>query len=147
MLDVVLKARRQDQCDAIYRYLREGQFDREDCDSFVTPLSSYFTSWISGRDSCSVGVSCHSPRNLVISGIASMHHFQHLLILKWGQINPSSKWNTTRVKLNLFHLPKMAFRKVHQFWNGWKLLPKMMHTFLGHFWILELIHTYLNLDN
>ena len=27
----------------------------------VSPLSSYLTSWISGRDSCLVGVSCHIP--------------------------------------------------------------------------------------
>ena len=27
------------------------------------PSSSYLTSWISGRDSCLVGVSCHSPRS------------------------------------------------------------------------------------
>ena len=27
------------------------------------PLSSYLTTWISGRDSCLVGVSCHIPRS------------------------------------------------------------------------------------
>ena len=55
------RQRRQEQCDAIYRYLREGQLDREDCDSFVTPLSSYFTSWISGRDSCFSGGELSHP--------------------------------------------------------------------------------------
>ena len=49
------RQRRQEQCDAIYRYLREGQLDRQDCDGFVTPLSSYSTSWILGRDSCFSG--------------------------------------------------------------------------------------------
>ena len=39
----------------------EVHLDREDCVSFVSPLFSYLTSWISGRDSCLVGVSCHSP--------------------------------------------------------------------------------------
>ena len=39
-----------------------------------------------------IGFCCHNPRNLlVISGIASMHHFQFLLILKWGLVNPSTK--------------------------------------------------------
>ena len=44
MLDEVLKARRRDQDDAMNQHLREGQLDREDCDSFVTPLPSYLTS-------------------------------------------------------------------------------------------------------
>ena len=56
------RQRRQEQCDAIYRYLREGQLDREDCDSFVTPLSSYLTSWISGRDSCFSGGELSHPK-------------------------------------------------------------------------------------
>ena len=38
MLDVVLKARRQDQFEAMSQHLQEGQMDHEDCDSFVTPL-------------------------------------------------------------------------------------------------------------
>ena len=44
MLDVVLKARRRDQGDAMNQHPQERHLDREDCDSFVTPLSSYFTS-------------------------------------------------------------------------------------------------------
>ena len=40
----------------------ECTLDREDCVGLVSLLSSYLTSWISGRDSCLVGVSCHSPR-------------------------------------------------------------------------------------
>ena len=53
--------RRQDQDDAMNQHSREGQLDREDCDSFVTLLPSYLMSWISGQDSCLVGVSCHIP--------------------------------------------------------------------------------------
>ena len=33
MLDVVLKARRRDQGDAMSQHLREEQLDHEDCDS------------------------------------------------------------------------------------------------------------------
>ena len=44
MLNGVLKARRQDQDDAMNQRLREGSLDHEDRVSFVTPLSSYFTS-------------------------------------------------------------------------------------------------------
>ena len=55
------KQRRQDQFGSTKQQLRERQMDHEDCDSFVTPLSSYLTSWISGRYSCLVGVSCHIP--------------------------------------------------------------------------------------
>ena len=48
------KQRLQDQFEAM---------DHEDHVSFVSPLSSYLASWISRRDSCLVGVSCHNPRN------------------------------------------------------------------------------------
>ena len=37
------------------------------------PLSSYLTSWISGRDSCLVGVSCHSPRFMTINSCICTH--------------------------------------------------------------------------
>ena len=44
MLDVVLKARRRGQGDAMNQHLREEQLDHEDRVSFVYPLSSYLTS-------------------------------------------------------------------------------------------------------
>ena len=44
MLDVVLKARRQGQGDAMNQHPREGHLDHEDCVSLVSPLSSYLTS-------------------------------------------------------------------------------------------------------
>ena len=53
------KTPRQD--DDRIKVLMKCNLDREDCASFMSPLSSYLTSWISGRDSCLVGVSCHSP--------------------------------------------------------------------------------------
>ena len=43
MLDVVLKARRRGQGDALNQHPREGHLDREDRVSFVSPLSSYLT--------------------------------------------------------------------------------------------------------
>ena len=48
MLDVVLKARRQDQGDAMNEHLREAQLDREDCDS-LRPLC-LLTSRLESRD-------------------------------------------------------------------------------------------------
>ena len=44
MLDVVLKARRQDQYDALDHYFREEQLGHEDSIRLVSPLSSYLTS-------------------------------------------------------------------------------------------------------
>ena len=41
MLDVVLKARRQDQGDAMNQHPQERHLDREGRVSFVSPLSSY----------------------------------------------------------------------------------------------------------
>ena len=54
------------QYEVADQHLGEGQLYREDRVSFVSPLSSYLTPWISGRDSCLVGVSCHSPRLLLV---------------------------------------------------------------------------------
>ena len=51
--------------------------DREDCVGLVPPLSSYLTSWILGRDSCLVGVSCHSPR-ICLSLVALRHSCHHV---------------------------------------------------------------------
>ena len=51
----------QDQRMQWINNLLRCNLDHEDCVSFVSPLSSYLTSWISGRDSCLVGVSCHIP--------------------------------------------------------------------------------------
>ena len=44
MLDVVLKARRRDQGDAMNQHPRERHLDREGRVSCVSPLSSYLTS-------------------------------------------------------------------------------------------------------
>ena len=44
MLDVVLKARRRDQGDAMNQHPRERRLDHEGRVSCVSPLSSYFTS-------------------------------------------------------------------------------------------------------
>ena len=44
MLNGVLKARCQDQDDAMNQHLREEQLDHEDCVSFVSPLCSYLMS-------------------------------------------------------------------------------------------------------
>ena len=48
--------------------LTKCNLDREDCVGFVSPLSSYITSWISGWDSCFVGVSCHNPSSVMHLG-------------------------------------------------------------------------------
>ena len=67
---------------------------------FVSPLSSYLTSWISGRDSCLVGVSCHSPRICfprICLPLVSLKQpcimFIFQLKMKWG-------WQTLAPKLN-----------------------------------------------
>ena len=56
----ISKAKTSTLIEATDQHLREEQLDHEDGVSLY-PLSSYLTSWISGRDSCLVGVSCHSP--------------------------------------------------------------------------------------
>ena len=62
----VSKAKTSRSIGEMNQHLREGQLYHEDRVSFVSPLSTYLTSWISGRDSCLVGVSCHSPRLLLV---------------------------------------------------------------------------------
>ena len=54
------KQRCQDKYDAMNQYLQWGQLDREDCVSLHFPFILPYA-WISGRDSCLVGVSCHIP--------------------------------------------------------------------------------------
>ena len=74
----VLQAKMSRSIGEMNRHLREGQLDHEDRVSFVSPLSTYLTSWISGRDSCLVGVSCHIPSFrycLVLHLVASCLNF------------------------------------------------------------------------
>ena len=88
----VSKAKTSRSIGEMNRHLREGQLDHEDCVSFASPLSSYLMSWISGRDSCLVGVSYHSPSldlvYLCISIHASCLNFMKLWNGGWS--NPST---------------------------------------------------------
>ena len=72
------------QYDVADQHLREGQLDHENrVISFVSPLSSYLTSWISGRDSCLVGVSCHSPS----FGLCLSLHMHLCIVLNSRKLN------------------------------------------------------------
>ena len=75
------------------------------------PLSSYLTSWISGWDSCLVGVSCHIPRSIVCPSLAPhvciMFKFQ--LNLKWGWQNPQPPWKQLEFTKIIFNEPEMPF--------------------------------------
>ena len=77
----------------------EVHLDREDYTSLRSPFILPYA-WISGRDSCLVGVSCHNPS----SGLACLCFSLYATTLKWGLINPSSKWNSTRVQIKSFSL-------------------------------------------
>ena len=66
MLVGVPRGRRRDKDDDRIKVLMKCNLDREDCASFVSPLSFYLTSWISGRDSCLVGVSRHIPSSSML---------------------------------------------------------------------------------
>ena len=68
----------------------EEQLDREDRVSFMSPLSSYLTSWISGRDFCLVGVSCHSPRILFVNScIFIQASYLNFWNMSWGLLEAS----------------------------------------------------------
>ena len=94
MLVGVPGARHQVSDGGRINVLMKCTLDREDCVGLVPPLSSYLTTWISGRDSCLVGVSCHSPRSLFVISCIFIHviMFKFQLNLKWGCLNPSTKW-------------------------------------------------------
>ena len=66
------KERRQDQLEQWINIFEKGNRIMKIV-SFLTPLSSYFTSWISGRDFCLVGASCHSPRISECNSCISEH--------------------------------------------------------------------------
>ena len=69
----------------------EKQLDCEDHVSFVSPLSSYLTSWISGRDFCLVGVSCHSPRILFVNScIFIQASYLNFWNMNWGLLKPQN---------------------------------------------------------
>ena len=127
MLAGFLRARRQGKDGVQINVHLKCNLDREDCTSLRFPFILPYA-WISGRDSCLVGVSCHSPSLglacLCISLHASCLNFYETL--KWGLINPSSKWNSTRVQINSFSLnPKcpskmfIIFALVQNPWQKW----------------------------
>ena len=70
----VSKAKTSRSIGEMNQHLREGQLDHEDRVSFVSPLPTNLMSWISGRDSCLVGVSCHSPRLLLVLVASYSNH-------------------------------------------------------------------------
>ena len=93
------RQRCQDQHDAMTQYPREEQMDREDCDSVVSPLPLSDYAWISGRDSCLVGVSCHSP-SLPCLPLHFMHAFKLHWIWKWKWSSQMS-WNWQKGNKNI----------------------------------------------
>ena len=60
MLVGVLRTRRQDKDGDRINAPMKCNLDREDCVSLRSPFILPYA-WISGRDSCLVGVSCHIP--------------------------------------------------------------------------------------
>ena len=74
MLVGVLRTRRQDNDDVQINVHLKCTLDHEDYTSLRFPFTLPYA-WISGRDFCLVGVSCHSPRSaLVCFALASMQH-------------------------------------------------------------------------
>ena len=113
----ISKAKTSTLIEATDQHIREEQLDHEDRVSFVSPLSSYLTSWISGRDSCLVGVSCHSPRSALVWLLLVPHviMFNFQRNLKWGCWNPSTKCIQLGSSKQYFQWTQMPFRKVHDF--------------------------------
>ena len=84
MLDGVLRARRRDKDEDQINALRKCTLDRENYTSLCSPFTLPYA-WISGRDFCLVGVSCHIPNSSLT--YASFHVsivFKFKWNLNWG---------------------------------------------------------------
>ena len=112
---------RQDQFEAMNQHLWWGQSDHEDRVSFMTPLSSYLTSWISRRDSCLVGVSCHSPSSApVVLAWSCCIMFKFYWTLNWGKWKPQKSFTKM---INIKNCSKWAQQNVPaNLWKYWQEL-------------------------
>ena len=72
MLDGLLGERRRDKDGDWINNPKRCNLDREDYVSLCSPFILPYT-WISGRDSCLVGVSCHSPSSGLACLCISLH--------------------------------------------------------------------------
>ena len=137
----VLGARHQDKDGDRVSVLMKCNLDREDrvslCPCVLLPYA-----WISGRDFCLVGVSCHIPS----SGLACLCFSFHASCLNsfetWngGCSNPSIKKESTRFNKNIFQWTQMAFKNVHHFWKMLETATRGDAHFCMTFWIVELTH-------
>ena len=73
----VLRARRQDKDGVQINVHLKCNLDREECASLRSPFTLPYA-WISRRDSCLVGVSCHIPSFRHCSRLASCVHHVHI---------------------------------------------------------------------
>ena len=91
MLDGDLRARRRDKDGDRINVPMKCTLDREDCVSLRPPIILPYA-WISGRDSCLVGVSCHIPSFRHCSRLTScVHHvyiFETWIEEYWKPQNP-----------------------------------------------------------
>ena len=142
MIVGVLRARLRDNDGDRINVLMKGNLDREDCVRLRSPFILPYA-WISGRDSCLVGVSCHIP-SLVCSrlanGVCIMFKFSNEL--EMGMTNPSTKWNAIRIKIKIFSMnPECPLEKFIIFGKGENLCQKWCTYFQAilDFWITHIV--------
>ena len=102
----VLRTRRQDKDGDRINTLMKCTLDREDYTSLRFPFVLPYA-WISGRDSCLVGVSCH----ILASPCIRVLHHVYLSSEIWNgdDRTPSPLWNQLGFTKIIFNEPEMPF--------------------------------------
>ena len=146
MLVGVLKARHRDKDGDRVNVPMQCNLDHEDRVS-CAPLSSYLTSWISGRDSCLVGVSCHSPSSVLVilfdPHVASCLNSKEF---KMGMTNPSTRTKSNRVNHKYFQWTQNAPEKISSFLNWLTTSTENGARFSRSLWIFEVIQHIFELE-
>ena len=118
MLAGFLRARRQDKDGVQINVHLKCNLDREDCTSLRFPFILPYA-WISRRDSCLVGVSCHIPSFRHCSRLAScVHHvyiFLKLELRNIGSLKTLNKRGAKTLEIS-FIAPKGSSQMFDNFW-------------------------------
>ena len=118
MLVGVLRARRQDKDGVQITVHLKCTLDREDCTSLRFPFILPYA-WISRRDSCLVGVSCHIPSFWHCTSTSLWWCIMFTFTESWNGDCPNpSILRIHQVHLKYFQSIQVAFKNVHHLWKN-----------------------------
>ena len=131
----VLRERHWDNDGDRINILMKCNLDREDyvnlCSPFILPYA-----WISGRDSCLVGVSCHIPNSgLTYDSFHVSIMFKFKWNLNWGIFKSLKKTSKNNQHLNLIKwVQENVLAILQQYWPEVKCKPIFLEWLKYLFW-------------